>query len=140
MKNIIFILLFIPFTASAQQSEEVFLADFIRGTYQLIGKYPDTTKTYFGRIEIFNSDDDIHVSRTINNIKTHGTGTIEQTTADKINVLRIRFEENSIEYEETCLIDSDLDNYARLTCHLYRPGVRTANPGIEALFIDHDPR
>jgi len=45
-------------------------------------------------------------------------------------------EENK-SYEATYLIDSDLDNYGRLTGYLYIKGTETKKPGLEALFIDH---
>ncbi len=50
----------------------------------------------------------------------------------------MRFVEHNLQYEETCMIDSDLDNYARITCYLHQPGSETDNPELEALFIVHE--
>jgi hypothetical protein len=64
-------------------------------------------------------------------------GKIEAATADKIKVLRIRFIDENKNYEATYLINSDLDNYARLSGFLYLIQGETKVPGLEALFIDH---
>lgn len=34
----------------------------------------------------------------------------------------------------SCQIDSDLDNYARLTCLWFRQDVEPSEPGLEAMF------
>ncbi len=64
-------------------------------------------------------------------------GKIDVVTADKIKVLRVTFTENKKEYEATYLIDSDLDNYGRLTGYIYLKAGGTKSPGLEALFSDH---
>ena len=113
--------------------------DFVEGKYHLVGKSLDSEETYYGNVELVASHGNrIKVRRTISGITIMGIGAIEKETADNVNVLRIRFEENDVKHEETCMIDGDLDNYARITCYLYQPGVSTSNPGLEALFIDHD--
>ena len=140
IKTITFILFLAPVTAFPVGSPDTFLVQFIQGNYHLIGKAMDSDQTFYGKVNIKTSDNVISIKRNINGTETHATGTIEQITTDNINALRIRFIQNNTKYEETCLIDSDLDNYARLTCHLYRPGIQTHNPGLEALFIDHGNR
>ena len=40
-------------------------------------------------------------------------------------------------YEATYFFNSDLDNYARLLGYLYVIQGGTKEPGLEALFIDH---
>ena len=34
----------------------------------------------------------------------------------------------------TCLVSTDLDNYARLTCVWWQPGTEPKQPGLEAMF------
>jgi hypothetical protein len=137
-----YIILFVVCVASplswAEQTRVQSQAAFIEGEYHLIGKELDSDKTYYGRVAFIVEDGEIRVYRFIHGRTVKGTATIESVTADEVPVLRIRFTEKQVDYEETCLVSGDLDNYARITCHLYRPGTRTDSPGMEALFIRHD--
>ena len=123
--------------AIAEQPQDDFLSGFITGQYILVGKSPGSDNTYHGKVQIVSTDNGVEVHRIISDKTITGSGAIEKTTADSVSVLRIRFKENEIEFEETCMIHSDLDNYARITCYLYRSGARTGNPGLEVFFIDH---
>ena len=123
--------------ALAEQTQEQFLLNFVAGKYHLVGKSPGSDTTYYGKVQLVSTESGIEVHRFIAGKTIAGSGTIEKATADNVSVLRIRFTENSTEYEETCMIDGDLDNYARITCYLYESGVRTSNPGLEVFFIDH---
>ena len=139
MKKILFMLLFI---ASAQakdanvdsSDDSTFLQGMVAGHYELIGKSIGSKNTYFGEIIIDSSESELKVTRIINGNTVIGKAAIEKT-GEMVNVLRIRFTENEVNYEETCLVNSDLDNYARLTCHLYEPSVTKTDPGLEAMFI-----
>ena len=123
---------------SQENNDEIsFLYDFLKGTYELIGRYPDSNETYTGCVEFKKSDDGIKVLRTVDGAKTEGTGKIETATADSIKVFRVRFNEKGSDYEITYLISSDLDNYARLTGYFYLRNGDTPKPGIEALFSGH---
>lgn len=122
---------------SAQEGVRNFLVRYINGSYHLIGKALDSDQTYYGNITFEYSESGIKVTQRVNGTSIIGKAAIEKATADKVDVLRIRFEEKGTKYEETCMIDGDLDNYARITCYLYKPGVRTMNPGLEAFFIYH---
>jgi hypothetical protein len=56
-------------------------------------------------------------------------------TADRIRVIRARFELEGAALEATCQIHVDLDNFARLSCYTYpaaEPAIAT--PGVEARF------
>ena len=117
-------------------AEEDFLSSFVKGKYLLVGKSVDSDQTYHGKVEIKNNDGALNVLRHINGKTINGTGAIESVLNGDAKVLRIRFSENDIQYEQTCLIDNDLDNYARISCHLYQPNVSTNQPGLEVLFID----
>ena len=135
MKRIITtILILLPMVSIA---EEDFLSSFVQGKYLLVGKSLDSDQTYHGKVEVINNDGALSVLRHINGKTINGTGAIEPVLHGDAKVLRIRFAENDIQYEQTCLIDSDLDNYARISCHLYQPTVGTNQPGLEVLFIDH---
>ena len=121
----------------ANDKQKEFVKGFVSGTYHLIGKSLGSDKTYYGKVKLEATDQDIMVHREISGTKVSGTASIDTVLSDKVSVLRIRFKENKIQFEETCMIGADLDNFARITCYLYQPGIITDNPGFEALFIEH---
>jgi len=133
----VFLLLSILFSqlfAQKDTDQTEFLYDFLQGSYEIIGRYPDSSTLYSGTATFQLSDSSLKVTRIINGIETVGQGMIETATADKRTVLRVRFTINDKKYEATYLIDSDLDNYARLTGYVYLKSGATKKPGIEALF------
>ena len=123
-------------TTTAESTED-FLAGFIVGNYQLIGKSANNGESYSGRVKLRQGDNRVQVTRNINGITIQGSGAIEQVGPDNTPVLRIRFNQGNQSYEKTCLIGSDLDNYARITCHLYRSDQKSDSPWLEALFYQH---
>lgn len=138
MKLIItFFFLSSPLLLQGKENNEDFLSSFISGSYQLIGKAPDSDETYFGKIKLkVLENGNIEVTRTISGQIVSGEARIESTLSGESKVLRIHFSANKKDFEETCLIQSDLDNYARISCYLYQPGVKTDKPGLEAFFIE----
>jgi hypothetical protein len=131
----IIILLLVAEPGTSAENDTDFLYGFLKGSYELIGRWPDSKETYSGKI-IFEKDrGHFRVVRLINGKKITGIGKIETVTSDKVKVLRIRFKQDEREYEGTYLIGSDLDNYGRLTGYLYLKNGKTKNPGLEAFFI-----
>lgn len=134
-----FIISFLTFCSPVKADEQVdFLSHFIMGKYHLIGKVLDSNKPYYGRVFIEVDSSKISVKRVIDGVAIEGAGSIEKVLAGEAYVLRVRFAENGVKFEKTCMVNSDLDNYARMTCYLYKPGVKTTQPGLEALFIVHE--
>ena len=123
--------------AQAKDLSDEPLYDFLCGSYQVIGRLPDSDQVYSGKINLKRSGNDLEVVRMIRREQMRGTGRIESVTPDKIKVLRVRFQSKEKEYEATYLIGSDLDNYGRLTGYVYLKGGGTKAPGLEALFIEH---
>ncbi len=109
----------------------------VQGKYILVGKGLDTDKTYLGKVEIRSIKDRLIVERKINGKSVKGSAAIESAAGGDAQVLRIRFTEDGNSYEQTCLVNSDLDNYARISCYLYKPGIKTKQPGLEVFFHDH---
>lgn len=103
----------------------------------MVGKALDSENTYHGKVKIKNNNGELKVLRHINERTIEGTGTIESAVNGDTRVLRIRFDENKTQYEKTCMVGSDLDNYARISCYLYQPKIKTNEPGLEVLFNDH---
>jgi len=109
---------------------------FVLGEYRLIGQAPDSDTAYTGRLRLFENARGLRASRQIDGSNIDAEAAIEPLGADAHEVLRIRFTQDAIDYEETCLVASDLDNYARLSCLLYRRDRTSVRPGLEAMFID----
>lgn len=129
------ILAFIPVLSQADDAMNEFLKMIVPGEYTVIGKNINSDKTYQGEVSITRQDDTFAVMRSINGTQVVGQAAIESAAGGDAKVLRIRFAENNVDYEETCLVGSDLDNYARISCYLYMQDGKTRQPGLETLFI-----
>jgi hypothetical protein len=140
LKSLIFIiiLLFVAEPETLAENDTDFLYDFLKGSYELVGRWPDSNETYSGKIILEKDREHLRVVRLINGKKIAGIGRIETATSDKVKVLRIRFKQEEREYEGTYLISSDLENYGRLTGYLYLKNGKTKYPGLEAFFIVPD--
>ncbi|MDY7038854.1 MAG: hypothetical protein SV375_22210 [Thermodesulfobacteriota bacterium] len=136
--TVIILLIFFPFIVFADdESNYELLYGYLSGTYIVIGKELESERTYTGKIIFESKKDHIIVTRIINGESIQGIGKIEHTRFDKVNVFRVRFKKEGKDFEITYLWMNDLDNYGRLSGHVYQPGKRTFKPGLEALFIDH---
>lgn len=124
--------------AGAQDIKEPgeFLSSLV-GTYDVIGRFPDSRKTYSGEVNISRDGNRLVLERKINGVKTTCEASLQAATADRIPVIRASWKQGKIEYGATYLVHTDLDNYPRLTGYVYRAGKGTAtsSPGLEALFI-----
>ncbi len=137
MNKVIGILIYIAsFSLMAEESREAQIERYSQGNYFLVGKHLDSKETYYGEASITKNESGLSVTRTISGKVVTGTAAVEHATPDKVPVLRIRFSDAGNNYEETCMVGSDLDNYARITCHLYIPGKKTMEPGMESYFIN----
>lgn len=107
---------------------------FMDGSYVVIGRLPDSNQTYQGTIGVTSSNQVLSMTRVMNGQKSIALGKFE-TTTDDARVLKISFESKGKKYEESCLVSSDLDNYARVTCYVYQQA--TKKVGLETWFSDH---
>jgi hypothetical protein len=111
---------------------------YLAGKYIAVGKELNSERTYSGRVVLSYENDHLIVTRDVEGETLRGEGKIEHALGpDDAEVLRVRFSRSGKEYEITYVWRSDLDNHARLSGYVYRPGIQTDSPGMEALFIDH---
>lgn len=137
-KLITLLLLMVTTTfAIAKDDEDIdFLYSYLQGEYILIGKAPDSNSTYHGTVKLNKIKNRLQFIRVISNKEIKGEAKIEYAT-DRVKVLRVNFIEDNEKYEATYLINSDLDNYGRLSGFLYEKSGKTKVPGFEALFSTH---
>ncbi|OQY04832.1 MAG: hypothetical protein B6I20_02360 [Bacteroidetes bacterium 4572_117] len=129
--------LIISISINGQEDNEEFLQGFLLGEYSVIGKMPENNDTYFGSMKIGFKNNKFEITRNINNSIVKASGKIKKTGPEQIKVFVINFTENKVLYEITYLIDTDFDNYGRLSGYRYYQNRETENPGLEALFITH---
>lgn len=134
LRNVLFIIL----TASYCMADE--LPDYspLQGTYELIGRRPDSMETYSGTLRLQPAPSGLRIERTVGGVTSLGSADFDYKAADHIQVLELRFKVDEAAFESTCRIGFDLDNYARLTCVYGIPG-KTNTLGLEALFAQHEP-
>jgi hypothetical protein len=117
------------------KEQEDFLLSSLVGSYQVVGSFPDSRKTYSGDMKISRKGNRLILEKKINGVKTTAEASIQSATADLSPVLRAAWKQGKVDYEATYLVHTDLDNYPRLTGYIYRPGRETKTPGLEALFF-----
>jgi hypothetical protein len=113
------------------------LKKFIVGNYLLVGKAVDSQETYTGKLSIQLKNDQLFIKRHINDEVTFGQAKIKTANNGHTNLLEMNFTLLKVNYQQTCLIQGDLDNYARISCYLYPLAYSTSDPGLEVLFHDH---
>ncbi|MCW9013907.1 MAG: hypothetical protein OQL06_08995 [Gammaproteobacteria bacterium] len=138
MKTLCLIALSLLAMSANAEIDQQELIRFFHGSYDFIGVTPDTQNNYSGKAKFEARQGYLDVTREINGIQVNARASLEKTAMADAYVLRMRFKENNIDFEETCLFHADLDNYARLTCYLYQPEKQTHKPGMEAYFFDRN--
>jgi hypothetical protein len=112
--------------------------DFVVGDYVIIGREPDSRAVYNGTARIRLADGGPAGSLVLEQrvgdhpITAQGGWEIPEPPGEG-RVLRFRWQQSK-PIVMTCLVGSDLDNYARLTCVWLREGSQPATPGLEAMF------
>ena len=119
--------------AFAAAEDESPLWDFVRGRYTLIGRQPDSQATYTGTAKIERVGERLRLTRTVAGKRSEVFGTVRRADPGEAWVLAFKWG-NKQPMEMVCLVGTDLDNYARLTCHWGKAGNPHAQPGMEAYF------
>ena len=118
--------------AAAEQDESPHWS-FVPGRYQLVGRHPDSLRTYTGTARIERVEAKLQLTRHIDGKTSRIFGVVRRADPGEAYVLAFKWIEKS-PMEMICLIGSDLDNYARLTCHWGKAGNPHKQPGMEAYF------
>jgi hypothetical protein len=106
----------------------------VAGRFVLVGREPDSGAVYAGSAVITQIGNAFSLERTIGVRRVIARGTIEvPSPPGEGEVLRFRWKDQD-EHVMTCLVQGDLDNYARLTCHWVLEGKEHDAPGLEAYF------
>lgn len=119
--------------AIAADDDESPLWSFVPGRYTLIGRHPDSQATYTGTAKIERVGGQLRLTRTIGGRQERIFGVVRRADPGEAWVLAFKWT-NKQPMEMVCLIGSDLDNYARLSCHWGRAGNPHRQPGMEAYF------
>jgi hypothetical protein len=132
-------LLFIiqPICYGIEKTDKESLSQFIEGTYNVIGKMPGSTQTYYGAVKIIQSKKGFAVLRCVKGKRLTGSAEIVEVTADKISNLKYSYKEGKTVYEGRYDIHSDVDNYGRLSGPYTKKGGKS-KLGWELLYIDGD--
>lgn len=119
--------------AAAAEDDESPLWDVVRGRYTLIGRHPDSQATYTGTAKIERVGKRLRLTRMIAGKESRIDGVVRRADPGEAWVLALKWGQQ-VPMEMVCLVGSDLDNYARLTCHWGRAGNPHKQPGMEAYF------
>lgn len=123
--------------AVAKEAEQDPWLSFVPGRFALIGQEPGGGGAYAGEATIAARGGGFVLRRTVAGKTSEAEGKIEvPSPPGEGKVLRFRFEggeAGEAGRSMTCLVSSDLDNYARLSC-LWGVAGRDAIPGREAYF------
>jgi len=106
---------------------------FVPGRYTLIGRQPDSQATYTGTAKIERVGKQLRLTRVIGGKQERIVGAVRRADPGEAWVLAFRWDRR-VPMEMVCLVGSDLDNYARLSCHWGKAGNPHTQPGMEAYF------
>src|SRR5665213_3638851 len=106
---------------------------FLAGDYIIIGRAPDGGAVYSGRATIEVSSGGVLLHTYRGDTKIEATGGLDVASPGEERVLRF-YSGKPDATDMTCLVSTDLDNYARLTCVWWQPGTEPKHPGLEAKF------
>lgn len=119
----------------AKDAEEDPWLTFVPGHFALVGRGPDGGAPYAGEATLEVRGQGFRLRRTVAGKTAEAEGMIEvPSPPGEGKVLRFRWQEGAAKRVMTCLVSSDLDNYARLSCVWVEEGTSPDSPGLEAYF------
>ena len=113
------------------------MAGFYAGTYVLVGKKMDSDETFVGSMVLEHNGDGLTGYRLIADRRVSVSGKIEHPRCcEQVHMLRLEFKDGDRDLLASYLLDTDLDNYGRLSGFVYDPERTSDWPGMEVLFFD----
>lgn len=109
------------------------IPDAFTGDYILVGKHPDGGAAYSGSASLQTEENNIIMKLRIGREVTSAIGHFEVPHPPGEGAV-LRFVETSNKWKSTCLWQSDLDNYFRLSCYKLEVGETHSEPGLESFF------
>jgi len=129
------LMLFAATVQAAAADDEPPYLDLVVGSYRIVGQQPDGGATYAGQARIERQGKGLRLTRRIGKQTQHITGTVRRADPGEAWVLSFAWVEGVRQkMEMVCLIGTDLDNYARLSCHWGRAKNPHRFPGLESYF------
>ena len=107
-----------------------FPEDFFSGNYALIGQQPDGGATYRGTASIAQQAGAFTLIKIVGGKSITAQGSMVIASPGGGRVLKFTWPG----HQETCLPQSDLDNYGRLSCYWIDTGATHRRPGLESYF------
>ena len=123
--------------AGSAIAEEYYPEGFFDGDYVMIGRHSDNGGLYQGKLQIKRDGKSWTIRRSIDGKSTDGVGKISPIAGGEAHAFTMSFAQGGHQYEATFSIDTDPDNYPRLTGYVYRQDGATIVVGLEAVFADH---
>lgn len=109
------------------------IPDAFTGDYILVGKHPNGGAVYSGSASLQAVENNIIIKLRIGGEVTSAVGHFEVPQPPGEGVV-LRFIETSNKWKSTCLWQSDLDNYFRLSCYKLEVEATHSEPGLESFF------
>ena len=122
----------------AQDDGDASLRAFVTGDYAIVGRAPELGAAYNGSARIDEDGTQLILERRIAGRTMQAIGRVEKPSPGEGRVLRFRWTDSQAMGGQamtmTCLVNGDLDNYARLTCLWSADSMPAKRPGLEAMF------
>lgn len=133
MKRIIILLMsFYIVTAQAKECDDCPLKNIIPGQYTVIGRLPDSERTYSSQIEIkaLKNKTFSAIEKINGKMIRRWEGQFKHASPGEGYVLHLKGQQGEL----ACLVSADLDNYARMTCLWKKNNQQSNKFGLVALF------
>ena len=119
--------------APESRSEIPVQFELVVGRYDFVGRFPDRQRSYAGTAVIDQVGGHLRLTRHLAGKRTEVFGVLRRASPGEAWVLSFAWGSKPT-MEMVCVIGTDLDNYARLTCHWGENGNPHKKPGIETYF------
>ena len=111
----------------------------LSGTYEIIGRLPNSDITYAGRVEIKEDETAYTLKRTVGGVTTIGDAWIEFCSPDKYMVLNFKYSKTPKPILGSCFLRTNGNNYYIISCYTRFIGTELKQRGLESMFQLQEP-